>query len=419
MPDYKKKKHKKIVSRKSKNDFTNINDDFEIKLKSDKEKSDSNKPRVIKGNKGFKNARLKFILSIILVFVLVFAIATLIFPVGISETFTDFVLSIGSGEYPIEISGSKVLSVEASDNYYYVLSDLNIFAVSNAGKQINSFNHGFSDPVLNASNTRALVYDQGQKTYSVFTLRKRIISKTLNHNIICAHISDSGRYAIATHSDSYSSTVSVYDKRGKNIFTWNCAKDLINSVTLSPNGKRLAVSTVNAVNGELSSRFYIFDIKKTDPQNIFDFADKTVYSISSNRKGVYIVSNSGYIFIQWSGSRKTDENTKLQIEFFRITSKGAVVVENRTTDRSDNKIILLNRYGQLDNSFGFSGNIGDIRQNGSHIYIISDAFVYVYNTKGEFVSRTKCDHDIRFILPTGSRNAALVSDSLINSTLVR
>ena len=419
MPDYKKKKHKKITSHKSKNDFADINNDFEVKFKSGNENNIAKKPKVIKGKKEFKRARIKVLLTVALAILLIFSVAMLIFPVGVSETLSDFILSIGSGEYPIEITGSKVLSVETNDNYYYVLSDLNLYAVSNAGKQINSFNHGCSDPVLSVSDTRALIYDQGQKTYSVFTLRKKIVSKTLKYNIICADVSDSGRYALATHSDSYSSTVSVYNKNGDTIFTWNCAKDLINSVTLSPNGKRLAVSTVNAVNGELSSKVYIFDIKKTDPQNTFDFADKTVYSITSNRKGIYLVSNSGYIFIRWSGGEKTDENTKLQIEFFRQSSKGAIIVENRTTDRSDNKIILLKKDGQLDNSFVFSGNIGDIRQNGSHIYIISDGFVYVYNTKGEFVSSTKCDHDIRYIIPTGSRNAALISDSLINSTLVR
>ena len=419
MPDYKKKKHKRIAAHRSKKDFPDVNEGFEITVKSGSEKSISRTPKVIKGKKEIRSIKLKFFLSTLLVIILVFSIAMLIFPVGVYETFSDFVLSIGSGEYPIEVSGSKVLSVETNDNYYYVLSDLNLYAVSNAGKQINLFNHGFSNPVLSICDTRALIYDQGQKTYSVYTLRKKIISNTLKYNIICADISDCGKYAIATHSDSYSSTVSVYDKNGKPVFTWNCAKDLINSVTLSPNGKRLAVSVVNAVNGELSSKVYIFNIKKTDSQNTYDFADKTVFSLKSNRKGIYIVSNAGYSFIRWSGSAKTEEDTKLQIEFLRKSSRGSVVVENRITDRSDNKIIILKKDGSKENSFDFSGNIGDIRQNGSHIYIISDGSVYVYNTKGEFVSSAKCDHDIRYLIPNGSRSVSLVSDNSINSAFVR
>ena len=417
MPDYKKKKHKRKTLHKSKKDFAN--DSFEITVKSKREVDIPKTPRVIKGNKELKGMRFKVFLSFLVIMALILSVSLLIFPVGIAETFNNFVLSVGSGEYPVEISGSRVLNVSTLDNYYYVLSDLNVYAVSNSGKQINSFIHGFANPVLKTSKTRALIYDQGQKTYCVYTLKKAIISETLKFDIICADVSDSGKYAIATQSDSYSSTVSVYDKKGTVVFTWNCAKDLINSVTLSPNGKHLAVSTVNALNGELSSKVYILDINKTDAKNTFDYADKTVYSLNSNRKGIYVVSAGGYSFIRWSNGSKNDEETKLDIEFFRESSKGALVVENRTTDRSDNTVILLKNDGQKYGSFDFDGNISDIRQSGSHIYIISDGFVYIYNTKGELISRLKCDHDIRYLVPNGSRSVALVSDNAINSIVTR
>ncbi|MCQ2455273.1 MAG: DUF5711 family protein [Clostridia bacterium] len=413
MPKYQKKKHSKLSV-----PLPKIKADKDFEIVTSQQRKASN-PRVIRGNKPKSNLKIKVFLGAVSLAIILLIITLFAFPVGIIETFNNFSASIGSGEYPIKLSGTKIINAVDNDNYFYALTDLNLYTVSNSGKIINSVNHGYSNPVIKVSKTRVLIYDQGQNVFSVFTANKQILSKTLKKDILCSDISDSGVFAIATLSDSYASTVTVYSKKASPIFTWNCAKGTINAVSVSPNGKRIAVSTIAAVNGELSSKIYIFSVKKTDPQNTIEYENKSVYSLSSNSKGVFCVTNNGYDFFKWSNSKKIEEKTDFKVEFFRTSSYGAISVFNRENDRGDNKIRIIKNNGKKKNEFSFKGIISDIRQNGSHIFIISEGSCYIYNLKGKLVSSAKLQNDFHFIIPSSSRTANLISDNIIENNDIK
>lgn len=427
LPEYNKKKHGfSFSNRKKKKDFyydDNYNqDDVKPKLirrvKNTKNYDNTEAPRVINGKKKLKQVKYKIILFICAILILTYLILMMMFPVGVTEAVYNFFGTLGGGDYPIEICGSKTLDAVPSGNYYYLLTDLNLYKITNSGKVIDSYTHGFAKPVLKSSDTRSVIYDQGQKSYIVSTINKTVVMGKTDYGILCADISDSGVYAVATLSDAYSSCFSVYDKSGKSIFKWNCAKDMINSVCVSANGKTVAVSTINAVNGELNSKLYIFDVKNTNPEKTYEYNLKTVYSLESASKGFYAVTDSGYDYIDWSELNKSENPSDLKIDFFKSYTSGSVVVLNRTNNSSDNIIRALSNDGKVLCEFNFNGNISDIRIKKAHIYFISEGKVYIYDTNGKFVSSVKCDFDYRFIIPSSAHKANIISDNFIDDCKV-
>ena len=257
MPEYKKKHVKKHITSNKKPKTAKkvekpITDDIEMRPKNPKKTKPQKRENlnVVKGNKLQRIRKMRITLAGAVAVVLIIAILSLILPVGIMENLNNLFAMVGKGGYPIELYGSQTLNAVSSGNYYYVLTDTNVNIRSNGGKEIYNISHGFSKPVLKTTSTRALVFDQGGVGLFVANLREKVIEREFENTILNAGISRCGTYAVAYHADNYASVVSVYNKKDKLLYEWYSADETVNNVAVSPNGKKIAVSTVTASAGQ-------------------------------------------------------------------------------------------------------------------------------------------------------------------------
>ncbi len=413
MPKYKKKrKHYKPINKKSQY----IDDSSDILMRSGRKKKvgELDTPKLIKGKKKQNAVKFKVVSVTVVVLVVLAIILKLIFPVGIFETFKHFFSTLGIGEFPLEISGNEVVDVSVEGNSYFVLTNTNVYSITNSGKIINSFSHGFKEPKIKTSNTRALVYGQGKEKYSVFIGEEKKISEKTDYGICCCDISDSGVFAIATFSKSYSSCVTVYNADGEQIFSWNCANGYINSVALSRNGKRMAVSTLNSSGGEKSSKLYFFNFKNTDSEKTVEYNNKFIYDLVPQNSGVFVICGNSYDFIDWNDKKTVSENTEFNIKLFRSNSYGSVAVLDRNSNNYDNKICYISKKGEKANNFTFSGVINDVSLYKNHIFVNSDSTVYIYDIDGKSIGKINCGYMGRRIIPVGSNKVCVVFDDTVN-----
>ncbi len=413
MPDYKKKKsHKGSLKNKITDNTNNIK---MHRIRSSIKEQDEMVPKVIRGKKLQTKFKIRVLFCIVSILLICFIVAHFLFPVGIFETLNNFISSAGSGKYPITVGEGTSIDVVSRDNYYYLLNQTNLVSISNSGKIISDRFHGYSNPCIKTSNTRAIIFDQGNESYSISTVKKELKSNTESSKIITANISDSGYYVIASYSDEYASKFTVYNKKFNAVFTWNCAKELINSVCISPNGKKIAVSTMNGNNGEISTKLYLFNINNTDPTNTFDYENESIYSVEANSKGVYVLSSKGYDFIRWSNGNKSENKSDYQVSGFRISDSGAIVILNRESDLRDNTIKYLSKKGESLFEFKFYGNINDIKLKNSHVYLLGDSNAYIYDVKGNLISSCECGYGAKFLAVTGTHSIDTVLDNSIQS----
>lgn len=428
MPDYKKKKVKNKLSRKTANFAF---DKKKRKSKQDKLSEDikmspldrKNEPKyvkssnikVVKGKKLERRRRLKIYASVIVFFFVVYLILSFVMPVSVGENLSNLFATFGKGEYPFEIYGAQTLDTASQKLYYYVLTDTDLSAFSSAGKEIFTSSHGYSKPILKTSQTRAMIFDQGANSLQIFNLRGQVIKYSPKKPIITADIARNGSYAVALYSDSYASNVKVFSKKEKAVFEWNSAKDIVNAVSLSPDGKYLVAATFNANDGNLGSKVSVFDTGKSsaDPVFSYEIADGMVYSLSSSQKGFTVVTSDGISFVKWDGFSKNDIKSDRQTSMFRSSSEGSVCVFNLNSNKSDNVITVISKKGEKISQFNFNGIISDIRFLNGHIYCISEAKAYLYDKEGKLLSTADCGYDAVRLAVTGSQSIAAVSDSSI------
>lgn len=426
MPDYKKKKVNRLKGapkpKKASRSAIPENDDIVMTPTPAKRRSappKAEKPvsnmRVVNGKKLERKRKLRFSFSAVAAAAVVIVILHLILPVGIFENVQNLTALIGSGGYPAEINSTEVLNAVSRGNYYYVLTDTRLNAYSNGGKEIYSYSHGFENPVLKTSKTRAMVFSQGGTEAYIYNLAELKNAVSTEKEIITANISDSGTYALVTRSDSYASVISVYNKSGKLVYEWYSSEDTVNNVAISPNGKKIAVSAFNAASGDYSAKVCVLSFDSATPVYTENYSGSPVYGIdSASSSGFSVITENGIQFIEWSKYKKTEYKNDYTAAMFRSASGGSVAVFNRSSDKTDNRIAVFNSKGKLKSEFEFKGIISDIEIRGGHIYCISDTYVYLLSENGEVLRKAECGFGAVRISVTGTNSAAVITDNQIN-----
>ena len=421
MPDYRKKKRSRFSlhpkGRGAHSPKAIHSNDIDMTPDSNKKTAKGEKNinmRVVQGKKLEKKKKIKLFAAVVAIILVIVCIFQLILPAGIIQTLKNSITLIGSGSYPLELDSSDTLDVKPMGHYYYILSDTQLSAYSNSGKKLFDFAHGFENPILKTSKWGAILFNQGRTDVHLFTLKGIENTIETENNIITATISNKGSYAIVTESKKYASSVSVYNKYGKNLYEWYSAENIVNNVVIAPNSKKIAVSTFNTSGGEFSSRVSVFNFKSANADFSLDFSNTLVYDLSSDTSSRFCVATSnGLQFIKWSNYKKTDYSNDYNLLMLRTASHGTVAVWGRESDPNDNKVSVFSKAGKLDFEFQFKGIITDIRLFGGNIYCMSDTEIYLIDKKGTVLRKTSSGFGGVKTIVTGSNSVLSVTDNRV------
>lgn len=372
--------------------------------------------RVVKGKKLERRRRAKVLTAAAAVIAVVCVVLQLILPVGIIENIQNLTALIGSGGYPISLESSNTLNtVSRGTSHYYVLTDTRINAFSGGGKEIYSYAHGFENPVLKTSETRAMVFDQGGSELFIYNLASLKGNLKTESEIITANISDSGTYAVVTQSESYASAVSVYDKNNRLVYEWYSSEDTVNNVAVSPNGKKIAVSAFSAASGNYKSKVSVLNFSSATPEFTEEYDGTLVLNLdTAHSSGFSVVTSGGVDFINWSDYEKAVYENEYPISMFRSGSGGSAAVFSRESDRTDNRIAVFSSKGKLKSEFEFKGIISDIQISGGHIYCISGTKIYLLDSDGAVLRSAECGFGAVRLAVTGSNLTAVITDNRID-----
>ncbi len=419
MPDYRKKRRSRFTSRhKSKATHSYKNNRNNIEMTSDTKKSNKSEKninmRVVQGKKLEKKKKIKFLSGFVALILIVVAFLQLILPAGIVQTIKNSISLIGNGSYPLELDSSDTLDVKPMGNYYYILSNTQISAYSNSGKQLFNFAHGFENPILKTSKWGALLFNQGDTDISIFTLNGIKETIKTEKNVITATISDSGSYGIVTESETYASTVSVYNKYGKNLYEWNSAENIVNNIIIAPNSKKIAISTFKTDGGEFSSKVSILNFKSADAVQSFEFSNTLVYNLSSDTSSRFCIAlSNGLQFVKWNNYKKEEYSNDYNLLLLRTASHGTVAVWGRESDPNDNRVTVFSKSGKLKFEFQFKRIISDIRLFGGHIYCMSDTEIFLIDETGKILRKSSSGFGGVKTVVIGSNSVLSVTDNRI------
>jgi hypothetical protein len=297
-----------------------------------------------------------------------------------------------------------------------IINDSYFELYSSKGKLINAVSHGMSSPRLEYSEARYLLYDSDRYKVTVFNYSDELYSREFDKTIVSADIGRNGTFSVVTDSDSFHNTVYVYNKKNELIFTWNSAQYYVTDVALSDDGKSIAVSLLNSVEGKFESFIYILDMKKATPKFSYKLND-IVSSITSCGKQYFIVNGFDRAYsIPWSGGAENDLNISGIIRCYANNVDGlSCVVSGRQDNEHVNKITVCNQNGSVISSVDFKSVVYDVSLSESAICILSENEVYVYDFNGNLLNNFNFGFKGKFVGIFDTDNVFVLDNTKLNS----
>ena len=378
-------------SKKSNKSEVNINDE-----KSD----DINESRfkIVSGLRK-KNRKIRFVsYGIILALIIALIIVHLLTPTGLLETIQNKYTTIGKGDFPVDVYSDNSTDFITTNDVTCLVNDSFFEIYNNRGKLLQAASHGLSNPRLEASEARLLLFDRDRYAVKVYNYSSELYARTFENTIISADVSRSGNYAVVTGSDTNYASLFVYNKNNEVLYTWNSADYYITDVALSDNGKLIAISLLNAKQGSFESSVYILDFDSITPKYRFDF-DGTVTSLRCVNKNYLVVSgaDSAYV-LPWDGSAYINLNINGVVRNISEPLDGCIsVCYGRENNETINNVVVINKEGKVGTAFQFNSKITDCAVTSDSVALLSENTVYVYGHDGSVISQQTNDLKLNFI----------------------
>lgn len=415
MPNYKKKKHSRFS-------LSNPRPKKSGKQSIEEKENNDKKPvyqkrknmRVVKGKQIERKRKLQIFTGVIAVVAVFLIILELALPAGIFETIKIQSAITGSGSYPIELKSTETLNTITKGSYYYLLTNTHISAYSNSGKEVLNFEHGFENPVIKTSASRSLVYDQGGKTFYVFDINSLLYTMTTEGEILTAAVANRGNFAVATTNEKYTASVTVYDDEAQNIYEWYSAKDMINAIGLSSSGDKLAVATLNVDDSKFKSTLSVFQYDSATAEYTESFDNTLIRTIDTSFSSYFTVATDKKIkSYKWRNFKNNSYENDYNLMFFDSTDDGYISVFSRENNRSDNRVVVLDKSGEIKYQFNYKGTISDISADGDKVYLLSETELLRLDDEGKIIMKTACGFGGKNIFIISSDTLAVITDSEI------
>ena len=336
-------------------------------------------------------------------------------PVGAVEYFGSILASGGSGSgYDLSIFGGKPKYTLSDNGKYYVITDTSVNCYNINGKIIFERSHAYTEPVVKTAETRYLIYGQGETVVTVSSLTDTLFVNNLEKSIITASLSDSGCYAVATKADGYDSAVFVFNKNNKKIYEWYSSGETVNALSLSKDGKSLAVATVTVEDGNFSSNIYFLNFDSADAIMKSSYDNDIVYGLYESGAGRFCAVFSNNIeFIDLKKKTVKSNKSDYTVNVIKSFEDRFVVLRNVAANQDQSVIEIFKKNGELISSFNVNSYISDFSLKSDNLYLLGISKVYKYDLEGLLSSEADVNYDVQYVEAVSSESVACVRNSVI------
>lgn len=262
-----------------------------------------------------------------------------------------------------------------------VAGDSEIKFFTSTGRTTLSEGSGYTNPKICASDSYVLIYDQGKNSYTVYNSFIKVHSETLDYPISCAAMADDGGYCIVTSSGDYGSVVRVYNNKFALDYQY-FKNDHIISAELSPNGKHLAVVSLDASMGEGLASLNVIKGGSDAPAFKETFRDVLPYRVSflNNDRVLLVCADEAFVY-DLSGNRKNSFTYPDELSYLSVAQDSFALLFSDNTVKGGNTLAVFDSNGSLIYSGVTEGRVNDMQLMGERVYLLCDSFIQRIDVK--------------------------------------
>ncbi len=279
-----------------------------------------------------------------------------------------------AGEYVSSVHDTISYNVGSSQSFALYRGGLAVASrerlelFSASGKELLSSDHSCGNPVLVPSSRYILLYDAGGSRFSLYNSFSKLRDGELEQTVYGADLADNGTFALMTSSEDHLSTVSVYGIDGKK-YDYNYSSARAVAVSLSKNGKRLAVALADTSGATLGCEIRVYSIGKSEYESEKLSFSGIPYAIKIFDNGNICAVGARGVNIFSEKMRRIGEYLSDREIYLYSFGEDNIVLAHLSEDASCTELTVINRYGKAEKSIESSQRVLDIKISEGYLFL--------------------------------------------------
>lgn len=319
---------------------------------------------------------------------------------------------IAHGNYPIDISKKTKTDIGSMSKCWTLFADTTFYVYSDSGDIVYSVQASYSNPIINETAKRTLIYDLGGYNFMVLSNSKQVYSKQLTDQILLGAVGSDGTVAIVTSNDKYTSYLTVYDKNGSEIFHW-ADSNMITAVDINEKCTGCIVSSSYARGGEYKTVISAIDFSSTELAMKSSPIDALTFGLEYCQDDQFwIIADNALYRMSFDGTIGFKYDYKYDLVSFSANDKIAALVFE-SVGNEHTAVSLMGYNSNEVCEIIREEKINYILADGSTVYMNTDSALEALNRNGESLLNMELDGVYRQFSVSGN-NIYLLGYKYIN-----
>ena len=256
-----------------------------------------------------------------------------------------------------------------------------------------------SNPLLSTSGKYIAIAGKSSKYLDLYKGKKLIYSIEIADKIRSVSVSEKGDVALVTDKTSYKGGVSVFNKKGEEVFSWVSGVNYITSASMLKS-RNVAVSLISTENA-VKSFVMVFDIYETDPINGAEIPESLIFDSVQYKKNAYVSADNAIASINSDG----ELNYSIRFDNMDITHIATDKKGWRCVSYTDTYLPYINIYNR-DGDFYASTATESVPD-----HIDLDKSVILYNNGHDVLCGTVDETKTRYSAPMTVQDLIMINKS--------
>lgn len=160
-----------------------------------------------------------------------------------------------------------------------------------------------AEPLIDAAGNYIVLADEGGKGICLYHKNKLVYSIQAQNPILTVDVSSDGDAVVTTDKEFYKGAVEVFNKNGRQVFSWNSGSEYVLNASISESSRRLAIVLLNA-DEKVKTNIQFFDINKSTGYHTATFENSAVLSAKFIGNVLDVTGDNCIAGLKQSGSTK-------------------------------------------------------------------------------------------------------------------
>ena len=252
-------------------------------------------------------------------------------------------------------------------------SGLQLFTAT--GRETLNMSPDYLKPVLHGSDRYLLMYDIGEKRYSIYNSFVCVHHEETDYPIYAGAMSDAGYYTVVSKSYDHPGVVSLYNNRFELVNRYN-RTEMVTATAINPAGNRVAFTTADMHNGEYRTTLVIAVPGQSETSVEMPFEGLFAYSVEfiDQHRLLLVGDVATYIISVDDGAAFcTIPYAGLTLAYADTASEYAALIFSINPVNDTYRMIIADKNGSLIADQVFTANISQLSVYEDYVYLLTES----------------------------------------------